>query len=166
MASLNFKGKNAVWNHHLSVPYCTLEKVKENSITGEYEAENLFIEGDNLLALKALLPKYQGRIKCVYIDPPYNTGNEGWAYNDNVSSPIIKEWLGKTVDKEDMTRHDKWLCMMTPRLKLLRELLSEDGVIFISIDDNEMHHLKSLMNEVFGEQNSIESLIWKCRAGG
>lgn len=160
MATLNFKGKTAVWNHHLSVPYCTLEKVKENSLTGENEAENLLIEWDNLLALKALLPKYQGKVKCVYIDPPYNTGNEGWVYSDNVSNPIIKEWLNKTVGKkwEDMTRHDKWLSMMTPRLKLLRELLRFDGIVFVSIDENEVHHLKSLMNEIFHEDNFIAML--------
>lgn len=158
MASLNFKGKTAVWNHHLSVPYCTLEKVKENSLAGENEAENLLIEWDNLIALKALLPKYRGKVKCVYIDPPYNTWNEGWAYNDNVSSPIIKEWLWKVIDKEDMTRHDKWLCMMTPRIKLLRELLKDDGVMFISIDENEVHHLKSLLNEIFHESNFVAML--------
>ncbi len=133
MALLNFKGKTAVWNHHLSVPYHTLEKIKNLSVSGNDEDENLIIEGDNLLALKALLPKYQGKIKCIYIDPPYNTGSEGWVYNDNVNNPLIKEWIGEIVGKdgEDLTRHDKWLCMMTPRLKLLRELLSDDGVIFI-----------------------------------
>lgn len=160
MPSLNFKGKNAVWNHHLSVPYHVLEKDKKNSLKGKNEDENLIIEGDNLLALKSLLPKYQGKIKCIYIDPPYNTGNEGWVYNDNVNNPIIKTWIGETVGKEgeDMTRHDKWLCMMTPRLKLLRELLSDDGVIFVSIDENEVHHLKSLLNEVFISTNFIAEL--------
>ena len=124
MASLHFKGKSAVWNHHLSVPYHTLEKDKDASLKGEDDSENLIIEGDNLLALKALLPKYQGQVKCIYIDPPYNTGNEGWVYNDNVNNPLIKSWIGEVVGKEgtDFTRHDKWLCMMTPRLKLLREL--------------------------------------------
>ncbi len=168
MASLNFKGKAAVWNHHLSVPYHTLDKDVPNSIPGLNDKENLIIEGDNLLALKALLPKYRGNIKCIYIDPPYNTGEEGWSYNDNVANPIIKEWIGKTVGKEgeDLTRHDKWLCMMTPRLKLLRELLAEDGVIFISIDENEVHNLISLMNEIFGLENHIANLVWKKRNGG
>jgi len=161
MSSLYFKGKSAVWNHHLSVPYHTLEKDTKASLKGENDDENLIIEGDNLLALKALLPKYQGKIRCIYIDPPYNTGNEEWKYSDNVSSPLIKDWLGKTVDKEDLTRHDKWLCMMTPRLKLLRELLSEDGVIFVSIDDNEQHHLRNLMNEIFDETNFITNVIWQ-----
>lgn len=159
MASLNFKGKSAVWNHHLSVPYHTLEKIESNSLDGENASENLLIEWDNLLALKALLPKYQGHVKCVYIDPPYNTGKEGWAYNDNVSNPIIKEWLGKVIDKEDMTRHDKWLCMMTPRLKLLRELLAEDGVIFISIDENEVNNLRSLCDDIFREGDFLGTVV-------
>jgi adenine-specific DNA-methyltransferase len=162
MATLNFKGKSAVWNHHLSVPYHTLEKDVKRSLKGENDSENLIIQGDNLLALKALLPQYQGKVKCIYIDPPYNTGNEEWVYSDNVSSPTIKEWVGKTVGKdgEDLTRHDKWLCMMTPRLKMLRELLADDGAIFVSIDDNEQHHLRSLMDEVFGEENFVVDLTW------
>ncbi|MFA6251768.1 MAG: site-specific DNA-methyltransferase [Candidatus Paceibacterota bacterium] len=159
MSSLYFKGKSAVWNHHLSVPYHTLDKDKKNSLKGENEDENLIIEGDNLLALKTLLPKYQGKIKCIYIDPPYNTGNEGWVYNDNVNSPLIKDWLGKVVGKDDLTRHDKWLCMMTPRLNLLKELLSENGSIFVSIDDNEVSHLKNLMDDVFGSNNFVEQII-------
>ncbi|MDY5466609.1 MAG: site-specific DNA-methyltransferase, partial [Campylobacter sp.] len=85
-----------------------------------------------------------------YIDPPYNTGNENWVYNDNVNSPKIKKWLGEVVAKDDLSRHDKWLCMMLPRLKLLHRLLSDDGVIFISIDDNEMANLKLLCDEVMG----------------
>lgn len=160
MASLNFKGKSAVWNHHLSVPYHTLDKDNEKSLKGNDDSENLIIEGDNLLALKSLLPKYQGKIDCIYIDPPYNTGEEGWIYNDNVNSPLIKSWLGEAVGKDDLTRHDKWLCMMTPRLKLLRELLSENGVILISIDDNEVQNLKLLMNDIFLEEN-VDIAIWK-----
>src|SRR3989338_9804939 len=168
MATLQFKGKSAVWNHHLSVPYHTLEKDAKKSLKGTDAEENLIIEGDNLLALKSLLPKYQGRIKCIYIDPPYNTGNEGWVYSDNVNSPTIQEWIGKVVGKqgEDLTRHDKWLCMMTPRLKLLRELLANDGIIFLSIDDNEIDHLKTLMNEVFDEENFVGTLIWQRAKGG
>jgi adenine-specific DNA-methyltransferase len=166
MATLQFKGKSAVWNHHLSVPYHTLEKDTKKSLKGTEAEENLIIEGDNLLALKSLLPKYQGRVKCIYIDPPYNTGNEGWAYNDNVNSPTIREWIGKEVGKDDLTRHDKWLCMMAPRLKLLRELLTDDGVIFVSIDDNEQYHLRDLMNEVFNEANFITEFIWKKKSGG
>jgi adenine-specific DNA-methyltransferase len=111
--------------------------------------------------LKALLPYYHGKVKCIYIDPPYNTGNEKWVYNDNVSSPMIQEWLGKVVDREDLTRHDKWLCMMLPRLKLLREFLTEDGVIFVSVDDNEMHRARMLLDEVFTEQNFVGEIIWR-----
>ncbi|MBI4086445.1 site-specific DNA-methyltransferase [Candidatus Kaiserbacteria bacterium] len=166
MASLNFKGKSAVWNHHLSVPYHTLDLDVKKSRKGADSDENLIIHGDNLLALKALLPKYQGRIKCIYIDPPYNTGNENWVYNDKVNSPLIKEWLGKTVAKDDLTKHDKWLCMMTPRLKLLRDLLADDGVIFVSIDDNEQAHLKNLMDEIFDEGNFIGELIHQRAKGG
>ncbi|MBI5779489.1 MAG: site-specific DNA-methyltransferase [Planctomycetes bacterium] len=166
MPSLNFKGKNAVWNHHLSVPYQILEKDKKLSLKGKNEDENLIIEADNLVALKSLLPKYQGRIKCIYIDPPYNTGNENWVYSDNVSSPLIKEWLKKgPVGSEDLTRHDKWLCMMTPRLKLLRELMSEDGVIFVSINDIESSHVRMLMDDIFNG-NFIGMLIWRKKEGG
>ncbi|MDP1842835.1 MAG: site-specific DNA-methyltransferase [Sediminibacterium sp.] len=123
---------------------------------------NKIIHGDNLEALKSLLPEYEGKIKCIYIDPPYNTGNEGWVYNDNVNDPKIKRWLGEVVGKEseDLTRHDKWLCMMYPRLKLLHRLLSDDGAIFISIDDNELANLKLIMNEVFGMGNFIEYFSW------
>ena len=117
--------------------------------------DNLIIHGDNLHALKALLPRYANRIKCIYIDPPYNTGNEGWVYNDNVNSPLMQQWFTENapVDNEDLERHDKWLCMMWPRLHLLKELLADNGIIFISIDDNEVHHLRMLMNEVFTEGN-------------
>lgn len=153
MPTLQFKGKHILWNHHLTVPYHALEAVPELSFQSEKADGSLILEGDNLLALKALLPLYGGRVKCIYIDPPYNTGNEAWAYNDNVNSPLMKDWLGREVGKDDLTRHDKWLCMMTPRLKLLRDLLAEDGVIFVSIDDNELHHLRCLMDEIFGEGN-------------
>ncbi len=142
------------------LPVCStnvLETERPHSLLPE---SNLIIHGDNLHALKALLPTYAGRVKCIYIDPPYNTGNEGWIYNDRVNSPLMRQWLAdnKPVDGEDLERHDKWLCMMWPRLHLLRELLSEDGVIFVSIDDNEHHHLRSIMDEVFGESNFISGL--------
>lgn len=166
MASLNFKGKSAVWNHHLSVPYHTLENDAKLSLKGENADENLIIEGDNLLALKSLLPKYQGKVKCIYIDPPYNTGNENWVYSDNVNSPTIQEWVGETVGKDDLTRHDKWLSMMTPRLKLLRDLLAHDGVILVSIDENESHRLRQLLDEIFGAENFIGEFIWKNKHGG
>ena len=167
MPTLNFKGKSFVQNHHYAVPYRQLVPCKDKSLTDKISLhDNLIIHGDNLAALKALLPTYAGKVKCIYIDPPYNTGNEGWVYNDNVNSPMMQEWLGKVVDKEDFTRHDKWLCMMTPRLKLLRELLSEDGIIFISIDDNEVHHLRMLMDDVFGESAFVGEFTWRKKEGG
>ncbi len=162
MPTLQFKGKTFVQNHHLAVKYHQLVPNKKLSLTDKVSLhDNLIIQGDNLKALKALLPTYAGKIKCIYIDPPYNTGNENWAYNDNVNSPMLKEWLGKVVDKEDMTRHDKWLCMMMPRLKLLRDLLSEDGVIFISCDDNELYNLKVLLEEIFAESDWVGTIIWR-----
>jgi adenine-specific DNA-methyltransferase len=162
MAVLNFKGKAFVQNYHLQVKYHQLIPRKEKSLTDKVSLhDNLIIHGDNLKALKALLPTYAGKIKCIYIDPPYNTGNEKWVYNDNVNSPMMQDWLGKVVDKEDLTRHDKWLCMMTPRLKLLRELLTIDGIIFVSIDDNEVHRLRHLMDEVFGEEDFAATIVWQ-----
>lgn len=127
------------------------------------DSENLIVHGDNLEGLKALMPYYYGKVKCIYIDPPYNTGNENWVYNDRVNSPKIKQWLRQTVKVDDLTRHDKWLCMMYPRLKLLRELLAYDGVIFISIDDNEHCGLKLMMDEIFGEENFVANFIWNHR---
>ena len=159
MPTLDWIGKKAVINHDKQVPFHLLTEVPELSY-GDKDSGNMLIQGDNLIALKSLLPYYAGKVKCIYIDPPYNTGNEGWIYNDNVSSPEIKEWLGNVVGKEaeDLSRHDKWLCMMYPRLKLLRELLRRDGVIFISIDDNEKHFLKLLCDEIFGAKNFIADI--------
>jgi adenine-specific DNA-methyltransferase len=162
MPSLNFKGKALVQNFHLLVPFHELKPVKAKSETDKASLhDNLVVHGDNLQALKSLLPYYHGKVKCIYIDPPYNTGNEAWVYNDNVSSPMLQEWLGKVVDREDLTRHDKWLCMMMPRLKLLRDFLTDDGVIFVSIDDNEVHWLRGLMDEIFGEENFVATVIWQ-----
>jgi len=162
MPILQFKGKTFVQNHHLAVKYHQLVPNKKLSLTDKISLhDNLIIHGDNLKALKALLPTYAGKIKCIYIDPPYNTGNENWVYNDNVNSPMIKEWLGKVVDKEDLTRHDKWLCMMMPRLKLLSDLLAENGVIFISCDDNELYNLRVLLEEIFTEGNWVGTVIWR-----
>lgn len=163
MPTLQFKGKNIIWNHHLSIPYHTLEEVSKLTFQPHKGEENLIIEGDNLLALKALLPQYAGKVKCIYIDPPYNTGNEGWIYNDRVNSPLIKEWLGKEVGKDDLTRHDKWLCMLAPRVRLLRELLADDGAICISIDDIELGNLLRVLDEIFGEQNKEEIICWRRR---
>ena len=167
MPTLDFKGKQLVYAHHLSVPARTLEPDARKSLPlkGSKPSldDNLIIHGDNLHALKALMPRYAGRVNCIYIDPPYNTGNEGWIYNDNVNSPMMQEWLKDKgpVDGEDLERHDKWLCMMWPRLHLLRELLAEDGVIFISIDDNEQHRLRMVMDEIFGGENFVATVIWQ-----
>ena len=164
MPTLDFKGKQIIYAHHLTIPYRPLVPDAAKSLNPSGADDNLIIHGDNLKALKALLPRYAGRVKCIYIDPPYNTGNEGWAYNDKVNSPLMKEWLHQTVDNEDLERHDKWLCMMWPRLQLLRELLSDNGVIFISIDDNEQQHLRILMDEFFGEDNFVTQIAWQSRA--
>lgn len=166
MPSLNWIGKEAVANHDKEVPFRLLKKIKTASV-GE-TSQNLIIHGDNLEALKALMPYYIGRVKCIYIDPPYNTGNESWVYNDKVNSPKIRQWLGKVVgsESEDLTRHDKWLCMMYPRLKLLRDLLSDDGAIFISIDDNEVAALRFLMDEIFGENKFLAQIIIEANRRG
>ena len=192
MPMLKWAGKEKVVNHHNDVPFRVLERKwgfcshAEARGRGDFLAtkdakstkedgknlcelcdlcgkENMIIHGDNLAALKALLPQYEGRVKCIYIDPPYNTGNEGWVYNDNVNDPQIKKWLGEVVGKEgeDFSRHDKWLCMMYPRLRLLQKLLADDGAIFISIDDNEFSRLRFICDEVFGQGNFIASLIWR-----
>ena len=155
MPMLEFKGKQHIYAHHLTVPYRPLIPDQERSLNPAEIDDNLIIHGDNLHALKALLPRYAGKVKCIYIDPPYNTGNEDWVYNDKVNSPLMKEWLkeNKPVDGEDLERHDKWLCMMWPRLHLLKELLSDEGVIFVSIDDNEQHYLRMMMDAIFGENN-------------
>ncbi len=160
MPKLDWIGKEQVANHDKDVPFRLLKKVKSFSV-GE-NSQNLIIHGDNLEALKSIMPYYYGKIKCIYIDPPYNTGNESWVYNDKVNSPKIKKWLGKVVggESEDLCRHDKWLCMMYPRLKLLKELLSEEGIIFISIDDNEQSNLKSILDEIFGEDKFFARLTW------
>jgi site-specific DNA-methyltransferase (adenine-specific)/adenine-specific DNA-methyltransferase len=162
MPTLNWIGKEAVVNHHLHVPFHLLKDVPELAC-GVPGNGNLIVQGDNLVALKALLPYYAGQVKCIYIDPPYNTGNEGWVYNDNVNSPLMREWLGKTVGKEGETldRHDRWLCMMYPRLALLRQFLREDGAIFISLDDNEIHALRYMMDEIFGSTNFITTILWQ-----
>ena len=163
MPTLDFKGKQHIYAHHLTVPYRPLEADVSRSLNPAGADDNLIIHGDNLHALKALLPRYAGRIKCIYIDPPYNTGNEGWVYNDRVNSPLMKQWLKENspVDNEDLERHDKWLCMMWPRLQLLKELLSNDGAIFVSIDDNEQPHLRMLMDEIYGENNFLATVIWQ-----
>jgi site-specific DNA-methyltransferase (adenine-specific)/adenine-specific DNA-methyltransferase len=162
MPTLDWIGKDAVRKHHQEVPFRLLEEQEEMQV-GDPEAENLLVQGDNLHALKALLPYYAGEVDCVYIDPPYNTGNEDWAYNDNVNSPEINKWLGKTVGKEaeDLSRHDKWLCMMYPRVALLHQLMADDGSFWMSIDDNEVQHARTLLDDIFGRKNFVASVIWQ-----
>jgi adenine specific DNA methylase Mod len=157
MPYIDWLGKEDVLHHHKEIPYKTLDC---QEVVGEEGSENLIIKGDNLLALKSLLPYYANAVKMIYIDPPYNTGNRTWVYSDNSDSPLIKKWLHDTVNAEDLSRSDKWLCMMYPRLKLLQQLLKEDGVIFISIDDAEFSHLKMICDEIFGRKNFIETFIW------
>ncbi len=170
MPTLNWIGKEKVVTHADHVPYRVLDhkydygEPTDGPAASESEG-NMIIHGDNLEALKALLPKYENNVDCIYIDPPYNTGNEGWVYNDNVNDPHIRKWLGEVVGKEaeDLTRHDKWLCMMYPRLVLLQKLLSPTGAIFISIDDNEQANLKLICDEIFGAGNFVAQFIWKKR---
>lgn len=169
MPTLHWIGKDKVINHHMDVPFKVLEHSYgfDNGTQTQQETKsgNKIIHGDNLEALKALLPEYEGRINCIYIDPPYNTGNEGWVYNDNVNDPKIKKWLGQVVGKEgdDLTRHDKWLCMMYPRLKLLYKLLSDYGSFWVSIDDSEVHNMRLMLDEIFGRNKFIAANVWQKR---
>ncbi len=167
MPTLDFRGRSLIQRHHESLPHHALVPDTALSVVpaggNPSLTDNLVIEGDNLLALRSLMPLYQGKVKCVYIDPPYNTGNEHWVYNDNASGALFKEWIGIEVGPqgEDYNRHDKWCCMMYPRLHLLHDMLRNDGVIFVSIDDNEVQHLRMLMDEVFGEENFLASVVWQ-----
>lgn len=176
MPVLNWVGKDQIISHHKKVPYRVLNGVYTYDKSGQHEYDgavnNMIIQGDNLDALKSLLPKYEGKIKCIYIDPPYNTGNKDWCYNDNVDAPLFQKWLQDALKEkeseryvhiDDLNRHDKWLCMMYPRLNLLYKLLSQDGAIFISIDDNECSNLKQLCDEIFGERNFVNTIIWEKR---
>jgi adenine-specific DNA-methyltransferase len=166
MPTLEFEGKPFVYSHHLSVPYRELIPVPTKGVGDPSLDGNLIIHGDNLEALEALLPRYAGKVDVIYIDPPYNTGNEGWTYNDNVNAPMMKAWLHKVVDREDLQRHDKWLCMMWPRLQLMRDLLRENGMLFLSIDENEIVSALQIMDEIFGRENRVETIIWKKSYGG
>ena len=172
MPTLEWIGKSKVVNHHQEVPFRVLERQYSFDEMGKHTedngSDNMIIHGDNLEALKALLPQYEGRVKCIYIDPPYNTGEEKWCYNDNVNDPRIQRWLQETLkgqpvgkEGEDLTRHDKWLCMMYPRLMLLQKLLADDGAIFISIDDNELYNLKSICDEIFGASSFVSNISWQ-----
>ncbi len=167
MPTLHWIGKDKVMNHHRAVPFRVLEHgygfTNGNLGSAETQSGNKVIHGDNLEALKALLPEYEGKIKCIYIDPPYNTGKEEWLYTDKVNHPQIEKWFYKTIGKEgeDLARDDKWLCMMYPRIKLLHKLLKEDGVFFCSIDDYEHSNLKLILDEIFGISNFINNIIWQ-----
>lgn len=166
MPTLNWVGKDKVVNHHHEVPFRVLNKVSSFAAPDglpKNSTDNRIIHGDNLEALKSLMPEFEGRVKCIYIDPPYNTGNEGWVYNDAVSDPKIKRWLGQVVGKEgdDLSRHDKWLCMMYPRLKLLHKLLHPEGVLFVSIDDDEAHTLRLVLDEIFGRHCRLSTFVWR-----
>jgi len=171
---LVWNGKDKIINHHNEIPFKILKEYKDKELKKDdsNSTENIIVRGDNLEGLKALLPYYYRSVKCIYIDPPYNTGMRqgegGWVYSDKVDNPIMKKWLNKVVGGElsDYSRHTKWLCMMYPRLRLLHLLLKEDGIIFISIDDNEVYHLRLLLNEIFGSNNYIETLIWRKKEGG
>lgn len=164
VTELSFKGKEFVYNHHLAVPFRPLVPDESKGIGPVDLGGNLVIQGDNLHALKALLPMYAGKVDCIFIDPPYNTGNEGWAYNDNVNAPMIKEWLAANpIGIEDGLRHDKWCAMMWPRLRLLHELLADWGSIWITLDDNEAHRAKILLDEIFGERNFVANIVWQKR---
>ncbi len=164
MPTLEWIGKSKVVNHHQEVPFRVLERQYSFDEMGKHTedngSDNMIIHGDNLEALKALLPQYEGRVKCIYIDPPYNTGNEKWCYNDNVNDPHIQKWLGEVVGKEgeDLTRHDKWLCMMYPRLMLLQKLLADDGAIFVSLDFHEQPFMRLVMDEIFGACNYVSEI--------
>ena len=164
MTELHFKGKEFVYNHHLAVPFRPLVPHPKKGIGPVSFDGNLIIQGDNLHALKALLPTYAGKVDCIFIDPPYNTGNEDWCYNDNVNAPMIKEWLAANpVGIEDGLRHDKWCAMMWPRLRLLHQLLAEDGSLWVTLDDNELQRGRSLLDEIFGEKGFVASIAWQAR---
>ncbi len=172
MPTLEWVGKNKVVNYHQKVPFRVLERIysydKKGMHSEDNGSENMIIHGDNLEALKALLPRYEGKVKCIYIDPPYNTGNENWVYNDNVNDPQIRKWLGEVVGKEgeDLSRHDKWLCMMYPRLNLLQKLLADDGVIFISIGEDEQANLEIICDQIFGKHNFVTNFSRQMKSGG
>jgi adenine-specific DNA-methyltransferase len=167
MATLSWVGRDAVIDHHERVESRSLLEVPELGC-GDGASGNLIIQGDNLLALKALLPEYAGKVKCLYVDPPYNTGTEGWVYNDRVDSPAIREWLGNVNERDlpEMDRRDRWLSMMYPRLRLSKELLSPDGLVAVSIDDREVSVLGVLLDEIFGAKNRLACAPWLAEPSG
>ena len=160
MPELSFKGKEFVFNHHLAVPHRPLVPDAAKSVGEPRLDGNLIIHGDNLHALKSLLPMYAGKVDCIFIDPPYNTGNEGWCYNDNVNSQMMQQWLSENpVGIEDGLRHDKWCAMMWPRLRLLHDQLGQAGSLWVTLDDNEIHRARAMLDAIFGEQNFVATCI-------
>jgi len=178
---LNWAGKSDAFRAIQTQTTATLKPQKDQSINFD-TTENIFIEGENLEVLKVLQKSYYGKIKMIYIDPPYNTGNDSFIYPDKFSESkddylkrigdkdeagyLTKEGFFRKNSKENGQYHSNWLSMMYPRLFLARNLLREDGVIFVSIDDNEVHNLRMLMNEIYGEENFVDCIIWKKRYGG
>lgn len=178
---LNWAGKSDAFKVLQTPSSKTLVPVREESINFD-ETENIFIEGENLEVLKVLQKSYFGKVKMIYIDPPYNTGNDSFIYPDKFSETkdeyqrrvgdkdeegyMTKDGMFRKNSKENGQYHSNWLNMMMPRLYLAKNLLRQDGVIFISIDDNEVHNLRLLMNEIFGEENFICEFIWKSKSGG
>lgn len=162
MTELYFKGKEFVYNHHLTVPHRSLEMHADKGIGDPRLDGNLILQGDNLHALKALLPIYAGKVDCIFIDPPYNTGNGSWSYSDSVNAPMIREWLkDNPINTDDKLRHDKWCAMMWPRLRVLYDLLSENGSLWVTLDDNEFHRGKQILDEIFGDESHVATVIWQ-----
>lgn len=167
MPEILFEGKALAKTYHKHLQHKTLSTLTDRRFDHQTSIyDNLIIEGDNLSVINTLLPYYRNRIKCIYIDPPYNTGNRHWVYKDDLSTPIVRDWVAKVIDNKSISKHDKWLCVMMPRLMLMKDLLSDEGLIFISIDDNEVHALKLLMDEIFGEQNFVAQIIVTVNRGG
>ena len=144
MPTLDWLNRADAFATEAKVPYRLLEQVSNHGAIAAAQADNLLIQGDNLEALKALIPFYRGQVKCIFIDPPYNTKSAFEHYDDNLE-------------------HAQWLSMMLPRLQLLRELLTEDGSIWVTIDNHEGYYLKVLMDEVFGRGNFVANVVWQKR---
>ena len=160
MPELGWIGKEPVVDLAGRIPRRTLRRVPELSLKGTGPA-NTIVHGDNLLALAALLPAYGEKVKLVFIDPPYNAPDERWPYEDRLYDPPSEGWFGEVgTEGEDPLRHDKWLCMMYPRLQLLRDLLSAEGAIFVTMGENEAPRLRLLMNEVFGPETFLGCAAW------
>lgn len=175
---LNWAGKGDAFRVMQQPSSATLVPCREESVDFD-QTENIFIEGENMEVLKVLQKSYFGKVKMIYIDPPYNTGNDSFIYPDKFSETkeeyqrrvgdkdeegyMTREGMFRKNSKENGQYHSNWLCMMMPRLYLAKALLREDGVIFVSIDDNEVHNLRLLMNEIFGEENFVASIVWQKR---